>query len=139
MLLRQIMSLADITVEVKQSQTLGVNIVRRARSDPALEFVVRVLPAFGINQLPRSLAHHPRTFEEASKLGVDLQLSGHTHGGQMWPFGFLVKLQTPSIAGLYERDGSRLYVSQGTGFWGPPMRILAPAEITEIVLHAEQV
>jgi hypothetical protein len=82
------------------------------------------------------LAHDPSTFKEASRRGVDLQLSGHTHGGQIFPFGLLVRLVVPFVAGLYERHGSLLYVSRGTGFWGPPMRLLAPAEITELVLRA---
>jgi hypothetical protein len=82
------------------------------------------------------LAHDPSTFKEASRRGVDLQLSGHTHGGQIFPFGLLVRLAVPFVAGLYERNGSLLYVSRGTGFWGPPMRLLAPAEITELVLRA---
>jgi predicted MPP superfamily phosphohydrolase len=82
------------------------------------------------------LAHDPTTFKRASGLGVDLQLSGHTHGGQIWPFRYLVRLAIPFVAGCYERNGSRLYVSRGTGFWGPPMRLLAPAEITEHVLRA---
>ena len=80
------------------------------------------------------LAHDPSTFERASKLGVDLQLSGHTHGGQIWPFGLLVRLVIPFVAGRYAKNGAELYVSRGTGFWGPPMRIFAPAEITEITL-----
>jgi predicted MPP superfamily phosphohydrolase len=82
------------------------------------------------------LAHDPSTFKQASRLGVDLQLSGHTHGGQIWPFSLLVRLAVPFLAGLYERGESKLYVSRGTGFWGPPMRLLAPAEVTEIVLRA---
>ena len=81
------------------------------------------------------LAHDPSTFKEAARRGVDLQLSGHTHGGQIFPFGLLVRLVIPFVAGLYERHGSLLYVSRGTGFWGPPMRLLAPAEITELVLR----
>ena len=81
------------------------------------------------------LAHDPATFAEASRHGVDLQLSGHTHGGQIWPFRWLVRLSVPWVEGLHERNGSRLYVSRGTGFWGPPLRFLAPAEITEIVLR----
>ena len=81
------------------------------------------------------LAHDPSTFKRASALGVDLQLSGHTHGGQIFPFGLLVRLAVPFVAGLYERGGSLLYVSRGTGFWGPPMRLLAPAEITELVIR----
>ncbi len=82
------------------------------------------------------LAHDPSTFKQASRLGVDLQLSGHTHGGQIWPFSLLVRLAVPFLAGLYERGDSKLYVSRGTGFWGPPMRLLAPSEVTEIVLRA---
>jgi predicted MPP superfamily phosphohydrolase len=82
------------------------------------------------------LAHDPTTFKRASRLGVDLQLSGHTHGGQIWPFGWLVRLAVPFVAGLYRRGGAALYVSRGTGFWGPPMRLGAPAEITELVLRA---
>jgi len=82
------------------------------------------------------LAHDPSTFKEASRHDVDLQLSGHTHGGQIWPFAGLVRLAVPFLAGLYERGDARLYVSRGTGFWGPPMRLLAPSEITELVLRA---
>ena len=76
------------------------------------------------------LAHDPATFREASLEGVDLQLSGHTHGGQIWPFRWLVRLTVPWVEGLHTRRGSSLYVSRGTGFWGPPMRLLAPSEIT---------
>ncbi len=82
------------------------------------------------------LAHDPTTFIEASRMGVSLQLSGHTHGGQIWPFRYLVRLAIPFVAGHYRRNGCQLYVSRGTGFWGPPMRLFAPAEITEIVLRA---
>jgi predicted MPP superfamily phosphohydrolase len=82
------------------------------------------------------LAHDPSTFKRASSRGIDLQLSGHTHGGQIWPFRYLVKLAVPFVAGRYARHGAELYVSRGTGFWGPPMRLFAPAEITEHVLHA---
>lgn len=81
------------------------------------------------------LAHDPSTFKRASRAGVDLQLSGHTHGGQIWPFRYFVRLVVPFVSGLYERNGSRMYVSRGTGFWGPPMRLFAPAEITEHVLR----
>lgn len=81
------------------------------------------------------LAHDPTTFNAVAKLGVDLQLSGHTHGGQIWPFEYFVRLFVPCVAGHHERDGSQLLVSRGTGFWGPPMRLRAPAEITEILLR----
>jgi uncharacterized protein len=76
------------------------------------------------------LAHQPRQFREAAQHGVALTLSGHTHGGQIWPFSWLVALVQPYIAGLHRLGDAQLYVSRGTGFWGPPMRVFAPAEIT---------
>jgi hypothetical protein len=69
---------------------------------------------------------------------VDLQLSGHTHGGQIWPFGYLVRMAVPFVAGLYRRGTSQLYVSRGTGFWGPPIRLFAPAEISELILRSAE-
>lgn len=81
------------------------------------------------------LAHQPLAVTEAAQRGVDLQLSGHTHGGQIWPWGLFVRLQQPYIAGLHRHGETQLYVSCGTGYWGPPMRLGAPAEITEITLR----
>jgi hypothetical protein len=81
------------------------------------------------------LAHDPTTFHRAKRFGVDLQISGHTHGGQIWPFKYMVRASVPWVAGLYRVGASALYVSSGTGFWGPPMRVGAPAEITELVLR----
>lgn len=84
-----------------------------------------------------ALAHQPVSVHELAGHGVDLQLSGHTHGGQIWPFNLLVRLQQPYVAGLYRHDArTQVYVSRGTGFWGPPMRLFAPAEITELRLSA---
>ncbi len=78
------------------------------------------------------LSHQPLGFETAAAQGVQLQLSGHTHGGQLFPFSLLVGLRYRFVAGLY-RDGlSYLYVSRGTGFWGPPMRLGSPSEITRL-------
>lgn len=82
------------------------------------------------------LAHDPSTFKEASEMGIDLQISGHTHGGQIWPFAYFVRLAVPFVAGLYRRGDAQVYVSRGTGFWGPPMRLFAPAEITRIRLRS---
>lgn len=78
------------------------------------------------------LAHQPKfAFEVQAAHKVDLILSGHTHGGQIFPFRFLVKLEQPYLAGLYQHSPTtQIYVNRGTGFWGPPMRILARAEIT---------
>ena len=83
------------------------------------------------------LAHDPSTFKSAAGR-VDLQISGHTHDGQIWPFRHLVRLAIPWVAGLYRHGRSQLYVSRGTGFWGPPMRLLAPAEITVLTVDAPQ-
>ncbi|MFI7387233.1 metallophosphoesterase [Streptomyces sp. NPDC049813] len=85
------------------------------------------------------LAHQPTFVDRAAAGGVDLQLSGHTHGGQIWPFHYLVRLDQPALAGL-SRHGARtlLYTSRGTGFWGPPFRVFAPSEITLLVLRSPQ-
>ena len=85
------------------------------------------------------LAHQPAAIGEAAAHGVDLQLSGHTHGGQIWPFKYLVYLQQPYVEGLHRhRDTSaQIYVSAGTGYWGPPMRLGTAAEITHITLRSE--
>ena len=77
------------------------------------------------------LAHQPLGFREAAGRGVSLMLSGHTHGGQIAPFMLLTKaVYSRYVAGLYRRGDSQLYVHRGTGFWGPPFRLGAPAEIT---------
>jgi len=82
------------------------------------------------------LAHQPKQIDQAVEHGVDLQISGHTHGGQIWPFHLLVRLDQPTVAGL-SRHGVRtqLYTSRGTGFWGPPFRVFAPSEITLLTLR----
>lgn len=82
------------------------------------------------------LAHDPSTFRRARNADIDLQISGHTHGGQIWPFRYLVRLVIPWVSGVYRDGRAQLYVSRGTGFWGPPMRLFAPAEITEITLRS---
>ncbi|MFE6887185.1 metallophosphoesterase [Streptomyces sp. NPDC057694] len=83
------------------------------------------------------LAHQPKFIDRAAAAGIDLQLSGHTHGGQIWPFHHLVRIDQPALAGL-SRHGARtlLYTSRGTGFWGPPFRVFAPSEITLLVLRS---
>lgn len=82
------------------------------------------------------LKHQPLVPETGAER-IDLQLSGHTHAGQLYPFRWLTRLIYPRVAGLYDLPaGGRLYISRGTGTWGPPMRVLAPAEITVIELVA---
>lgn len=94
-----------------------------AGRDPALPLVL--------------LAHHPRAAERAAAVGADLQLSGHVHGGQMLPLGWLARIREPHIAGLFRVRDMWLYVSQGTGYWGPPLRVGTTAEITHITLVCE--
>jgi predicted MPP superfamily phosphohydrolase len=84
-----------------------------------------------------ALAHQPRQVKRATQHGVDLQLSGHTHGGQIWPWHYIVKLQQGGLlAGHYQQGNTQLYVSRGCGYWGPPVRLLAPLEITRVILRA---
>lgn len=82
------------------------------------------------------LAHQPRSAYAARDAGFDLQLSGHTHGGQYFPFNLLVRLFQPFVSGLHRLEAMWLYVSRGTGYWGPPLRFGAPSEITLIELVA---
>ncbi|WP_395055334.1 metallophosphoesterase [Polaromonas sp.] len=84
------------------------------------------------------LAHQPRSAVEAEKAGFDLQLSGHTHGGQFWPWGFFVRFQQPFTAGLNRLENLWIYTSRGTGYWGPPKRFGAPSEITHLRLVPAQ-
>lgn len=82
------------------------------------------------------LAHQPRSATAAEAAGFDLQLSGHTHGGQFWPWNFFVPLQQPFTAGLHRLGRLMVYTSRGTGYWGPPKRFGAPSEITVLRLIA---
>jgi len=100
------------------------------RSDPAAaamntpEGMVKVL-----------LAHQPRSVFAAEQVGFDLQLSGHTHGGQFFPWNHLATLSQPYIKGLHKHGGTWVYVSRGTAYWGPPLRLGNPPEITLITLR----
>jgi predicted MPP superfamily phosphohydrolase len=80
------------------------------------------------------LAHQPRSAPAAATAGYDLQLSGHTHGGQFWPWNLFVRFQQPFTAGLHRLNKLWVYVSRGTGYWGPPNRFGAPSEITRLRL-----
>jgi len=82
------------------------------------------------------LSHTPWYVEEAAAAGVGLMLSGHTHGGQIWPFGYLVRQRYPLLAGRYDVDGMTVIVCRGTGSWGPRMRLWSPGEIVRMTLHA---
>lgn len=100
-------------------------------------------PAGALLDAPRNaavrvlLAHQPRSAAEAEQAGFDLQLSGHTHGGQFWPWPYFVSLQQPYVAGLHRMGGLQVYVSRGTGYWGPPMRLGARSEITRLRIRGQ--
>jgi uncharacterized protein len=82
------------------------------------------------------MAHQPVQVEQAAAAGVGLQLSGHTHGGQLWPFDYAVRLDQPAVQGLSRVGDTQLYVTTGAGFWGPPMRIGARPEVAVVELRA---
>ncbi|MGW0031446.1 metallophosphoesterase [Streptomyces sp. NPDC003314] len=84
------------------------------------------------------LAHQPIVVHDAVRHGVDLQLSGHTHGGQLWPGEYLADLANPTVAGLERYGDTQLYVSRGAGAWGPPVRVGAPSDITVVELASKQ-
>ncbi|MFD5787169.1 metallophosphoesterase [Streptomyces sp. NPDC127037] len=84
------------------------------------------------------LAHQPVVIDEAVEYGVDLQLSGHTHGGQLWPGNYIAELSNPTVAGLERYGDTQLYVTRGAGAWGPPVRVGAPSDITVVELASRQ-
>ncbi|WP_436842068.1 metallophosphoesterase [Streptomyces virginiae] len=95
--------------------------------------------ALGGRELSRPvvlLAHQPVFADEAARHGVDLQLSGHTHGGQMFPLTAVTSLANPVNSGLGRVQDTQLYVTNGAGFFGPPVRVGAPAEITLLELRS---
>jgi len=100
------------------------------RSDP--ELALQGAPAAALVRI--LLAHQPRSAQAALEAGFDLQLSGHTHGGQFWPWNLFVPLQQPFTAGLHRLQSLWVYTSRGTGYWGPPKRFGAPSEITALRL-----
>lgn len=111
------------------TDTSGGDFLPHHASDPAK--AIAGAPADGTKIL---LAHQPRSLYKALPLGFDLQLSGHTHGGQFFPWNLFATLGQPYIAGLHKRENTWLYVSRGTGYWGPPVRLAARSEISVITL-----
>lgn len=84
------------------------------------------------------LAHQPVVIHDAVKYGIGLQLSGHTHGGQMWPVNYIAQASNPTLAGLEQYGDTALYVTRGAGAWGPPVRVGAPSDITVVQLASRQ-
>jgi predicted MPP superfamily phosphohydrolase len=128
------MVLRDEMVECKGIQIIGVEYsFERKHMDKVLS-KLRIK-----NEIPSIMLYHlPRELESVSKAGIGLQLSGHTHAGQMFPFNYLVRLMFRYMHGIYKYNGTFLYVSPGTGTWGPPMRLGSRCEITLINLKVEK-
>ena len=99
------------------------------RSDPQ-----KALNAAAKTDIKILLAHQPKSIFAAARAGYDLQISGHTHGGQFFPWNLVVGLTQPYVSGLYKHQDTQIYVSRGTGYWGPPVRVGSPSEITLIKL-----
>jgi len=115
----------------------GISDPTGARMGPAAPSLEKALQNRDPSRALLLLAHQPRAVDEAVKHKVGLMLSGHTHGGQIWPFGMLVALNQPYVAGLHRREDTMVYVNRGTAYWGPPMRLGAPPEITFLSLRSE--
>ena len=114
----------------------GVNDLSGRSTDGGPDFD-RALSGVSSSRPTVLLAHQPVQVSDAAAHGVDLQLSGHTHGGQLWPFHYVVGLQQGALAGLSTVDETQLYVTRGAGFWGPPVRVGAPPDITVLSLRSE--
>jgi predicted MPP superfamily phosphohydrolase len=99
---------------------------------------VRALEGSPPDAVKLLLAHQPKAIYEAYPLGFDVVITGHTHGGQFFPWNLVAALGQPYIKGLHNHNGTWIYVSKGTGYWGPPVRLGAQSEITEITLRREK-
>uniref|UniRef100_A0AAU3GTV9 Metallophosphoesterase n=1 Tax=Streptomyces sp. NBC_01401 TaxID=2903854 RepID=A0AAU3GTV9_9ACTN len=125
--------LENARVEVAGFDLAGVNDVAGESEGQGPDFA-RALGDRDRSRASVLLAHQPVVIDDAVEYGVGLQLSGHTHGGQLWPGNLLAELANPTVAG-YERYGdTQLYVSRGAGAWGPPVRVGAPSDITVVEL-----
>ncbi|MEU8816333.1 metallophosphoesterase [Actinoplanes sp. NPDC048796] len=123
-------------VEINGLDLAGVNDLGGAEHGDAPDFA----RALGDRDTARPvvlMAHQPVAVHDAAPFGVDLQVSGHTHGGQMAPFNLLVRLQQPVVSGLGRVDGVPVYVTNGAGFWGPPVRVGAPPQVSVIELRSK--
>ncbi|WNF31355.1 metallophosphoesterase [Streptomyces sp. C11-1] len=129
--------LENARVEIDGFDLAGVNDVAGETEGQGPDFV----RALGDRDRARAavlLAHQPVVIHDAVEHGVDLQLSGHTHGGQLWPGSYLAELANPTVAGLERYGDTQLFVSRGAGAWGPPVRVGAPADITVVELASRQ-
>ncbi|MET9799438.1 metallophosphoesterase [Streptomyces sp. NPDC006368] len=123
-------------VEIAGFDLAGVNDVAGTAHDDGPDFA-RALGDRDRGRAAVLLAHQPVVIHDAVRHGVDLQLSGHTHGGQLWPGNLIADLANPTLAGLERYGDTQLYVSRGAGAWGPPVRVGAPSDITVVELASK--
>ncbi|MEU1220896.1 metallophosphoesterase [Streptomyces microflavus] len=129
--------LENARVELGGFDLAGVNDIAGETEGQGPDFV-RALGDRDRSRAAVLLAHQPVVIHDAVEHGVDLQLSGHTHGGQLWPGNYLAELANPTVAGLERYGDTQLFVSRGAGAWGPPVRVGAPADITVVQLASRQ-
>ena len=114
---------------------VGLNDIQSIRFKTMLIDTEKAFKAVDTSKPTLLLSHQPKSISFVENKQYDLMLSGHTHGGQIFPFGFLVMLQQPYLAGLHAiTNRKQIFVSRGTGYWGPPVRVFAPSEISVLTL-----
>ncbi|MFD4770222.1 metallophosphoesterase [Streptomyces niveus] len=129
--------LENARVEIDGFDLVGVNDIAGEEEGEGPDFA----KALGGRDTARAsvlMAHQPVVIHDAVKHGIDLQLSGHTHGGQMWPVNYIAQASNPTLAGLEQYGDTALYVTRGAGAWGPPVRVGAPSDITVVQLASRQ-
>ncbi|MFE9251568.1 metallophosphoesterase [Streptomyces sp. NPDC007088] len=129
--------LENARVELPGFDLAGVNDISGADHHAAPDYG-RALGGRDTSRASVLLAHQPVMIHDAVKHGVDLQLSGHTHGGQLFPGNLVAKLSNPTVAGLDRYGDTQLYVTRGAGAWGPPVRVGAPSDITVVRLASRE-
>ncbi|MEV6259712.1 metallophosphoesterase [Streptomyces sp. NPDC051784] len=129
--------LENARVEIAGFDLAGVNDVAGESEGQGPDFA-RALGDRDRSRASVLLAHQPIVIDDAVEYGVGLQLSGHTHGGQLWPGNLVAELANPTVAGLERYGDTQLYVSRGAGAWGPPVRVGAPSDITVVELASLQ-
>ncbi|MEU6839616.1 metallophosphoesterase [Streptomyces rubiginosohelvolus] len=129
--------LENARVEIEGFDLAGVNDIAGETEGQGPDFI-RALGDRDRGRAAVLMAHQPVVIHDAVEHGVDLQLSGHTHGGQLWPGNYLAELANPTVAGLERYGDTQLFVSRGAGAWGPPVRVGAPSDITVVELASRQ-
>jgi predicted MPP superfamily phosphohydrolase len=123
------------TISVGNAQLVFAGVTDPVGRDSHKPDPMRALAGVPRHSIKVLLSHRPQTAQQASALGVDLQLSGHTHGGQFFPFNLLIHFFQPIVSGLHRVGRTWLYVNRGTGYWGPPSRLGVNGEITLLTLR----